>query len=73
MIYLFVTVYLYCDLVLCAPLKKFIKQLNPRQAVVVHCARPYRDSDITLEQEIIADGECRTQFIFAQENEIYKL
>ncbi len=54
-------------------MKKFIKQLNPRQAVVVHCARPYRDSDITLEQEIIADGECRTQFIFAQENEIYKL
>ena len=54
-------------------MKKFIKQLNPRRAVIVHCAKPHTFGDITIEQEILADGECRTQFIFAQENEIYKL
>ena len=54
-------------------MKKFIKKLNPRQAVVVHCAKPLTPYDRTIEQEILADGECRTQFIFAEENEIYKL
>ncbi len=54
-------------------MKKFIKQLNPRQAVVVHCAKPFFGENTTIEQEIIKDGDCRTQFIFAQENEIYKL
>lgn len=54
-------------------MKKFIKQINPRQAVVVHCAKPFFGDNTTIEQEIITDGDCRTQFIFAQENEIYKL
>ena len=29
--------------------------------------------DNTIEQEMMLDSECRTQFIFAEEKEIYKL
>lgn len=54
-------------------MKKFIKKINPSQAVIVHCARPFSPDDATIEQEILADVDCRTQFIFAEEREIYKL
>ncbi len=54
-------------------MKKFIKAVNPRQAVLVHCEKEYSVFDRTIEQEMMADGDCRTQFIFAEEKEIYKL
>lgn len=54
-------------------MKKFIKTINPRQAVLVHCEKEYSVFDRTIEQEMMSDVDCRTQFIFAEEKEIYKL
>ncbi len=54
-------------------MKRFIKAVNPRQAVIVHCAKEYSVFDRTIEQEVMSDGDCRTQFIFAEERELYKL
>lgn len=54
-------------------MKRFIKQINPKQAVIVHCGRAYSDFSRTIEQEMMQDADCRTQFIFAEEKEIYKL
>ena len=54
-------------------MKQFIKKINPRQAVIVHCAKEYSPFDQTIEQAMMMDGECRTQFIFAEEKEIYQL
>lgn len=54
-------------------MEEFIKKVNPRQAVVVHCAKEYSPMDATIEQVIMLDGECRTQFVFAEERELYKL
>ena len=54
-------------------MKSFIKKINPKQAIIVHCGKEYSVFDPTIEQEMMLDGECRTQFVFADENEIYKL
>lgn len=54
-------------------LKTFIRTLNPKTAVLVHCAKERSEDDTTIEQVLMSDGECRTQFIFAEENELYKL
>jgi len=54
-------------------IKRFIGKINPKQAVIVHCAQKLSDIDKTIEQEILLDSECRTQFTFAEEKEIYKL
>ncbi len=51
----------------------FIRKINPKQAVLVHCAKEYSTEDPTIEQVMMLDGECRTQFIFAEEKEIYRL
>lgn len=54
-------------------MKQFIKCINPKKAVVVHCAKENSVFDETIEQVMMYDGECRTQFIFAEDKEIYKL
>lgn len=54
-------------------MREFIKKINPKQAIIVHCAKEYSVFDDTIEQIMMMDGECRTQFIFAEEREIYKL
>lgn len=53
-------------------MKTFIKKINPKQAVIVHCSKEMI-SENTIEQIMMLDGECRTQFIFAEEEEIYQL
>ena len=54
-------------------MKMFLKKVNPKTAVIVHCGKPNSAFDKTIEQEMMLDGECRTQFIFAEEGEIYKM
>lgn len=54
-------------------MRGFIKLINPRLAVIVHCAQAYSDYDSTIEQVIMRDTDCRTQFIFAQDSVIYTL
>lgn len=54
-------------------MKLFLKKINSRLAVLVHCGKEYSGFDHTIEQEMMLDGDCRTQFIFAEEGEIYKL
>lgn len=54
-------------------MERFIRKTDPRQALLVHCAQAYSPEDPTIEQVMMRDGECRTQFIFAEEKEIYRL
>ena len=54
-------------------MKEFIKKVNPQKAIIVHCAKEYSTFDETIEQTMMLDGDCRTQFIFAEEKEIYRL
>ena len=54
-------------------MKCFIKKINPKKAVVVHCAKERDVFDESIEQELMNDGECRTQFIFAEDGESYIL
>ena len=54
-------------------MKNFIKKINPKKAILVHCAKENSVFDQTIEQLMMLDGECRTQFIFAEEKEIYRL
>ena len=54
-------------------MKHFIKKLNPKQAYIVHCAKPISELENTIEQEMMFDSDCRTQFTFAEEQEMYLL
>ena len=52
---------------------KFIKQINPKTAVIVHYDGSHKDVSVSVEQELMRDAECRTQFIFAENNQAYYL
>ncbi|MGN9136195.1 MBL fold metallo-hydrolase [Clostridium sp. HCP1S3_B4] len=53
---------------------KFIKDLNPKVTVVVHCGKEREnENNNTIEQQVMKNSESRTQFIFADNNEIYNL
>ena len=54
-------------------MKNFITTLNPRQAVIVHCSPAHSEEDFTIEQEIMMNCDCRTQFIFAENGQLYNL
>lgn len=54
-------------------MKKFIEDINPKQVVLVHCALPYNENDINIEQEILINSDCKAKFIFAEEQEVYSL
>ena len=54
-------------------MKQFLKKINPRQAIVVHCGKENSVFDDTIEQEMMKDVDCRTQFTFADEEEVYRL
>ena len=52
---------------------KFIKRINPKTAVIVHCDGSDKDLSLSVEQELMLDADCRTQFIFAENNQAYYL
>lgn len=54
-------------------MKIFLKKVNPKLAMLVHCGKENSVFGQTIEQEMMLDGDCRTQFIFAEEGEIYKI
>ena len=54
-------------------MRDFIRLVNPRLAVIVHCAKARNYYDENIEQIIIKDTDCRTQVIFAEDGEIYTL
>lgn len=54
-------------------MRKFIETVNPKQVILVHCATAYDENEYTIEQEMLINSDCQTQFIFAEEQEIYKL
>lgn len=53
---------------------EFVKRINPRVCVVVH-SPPFRDEIKygNLEQNLLFDPNCRTQVIFAENDEYYDL
>lgn len=50
---------------------QFVKRLNPKTAVVVHSPPPFDPFDTTIEQTLMNDADCRTQFVFANDCEAY--
>ncbi len=50
---------------------QFIKQINPRYAVIVHSPGALDASVETVEQRLVFDPDCRTQFLFPGEQELY--
>ena len=52
---------------------EFIKKINHKVAVIVHCDNNNFDYDYTVEQKLLRDADCRTQFIFAENNQAYYL
>lgn len=49
----------------------FIKKINPQQAVIVHSPNNSDCELETVEQRLMYDAECRTQFLFPEEQELY--
>lgn len=54
-------------------MKAFLKRVNPRHVVMVHCEEAKKHTDLTIEQEMMLDADCNMQFIFAEDSEVYKL
>ena len=54
-------------------MQEFIRRVNPKTAILVHCEKRKNEWDDTIEQIIMRDSNCRTQFIFAEESELYQL
>lgn len=52
-------------------MKSFIKKINPRLAIMVHCAEGMGYP--VIEQELLRDADSKTQMIFPREGEIYSL
>ena len=50
---------------------EFVKKINPKTAVVVHSPPSSDPFDETIEQTLMNDADCRTQFVFAAEGESY--
>ena len=51
----------------------FVKKINPKLAIVVHSPSSNDLIEETIEQRLMIDANCRTQFIFAENQEIYVL
>ncbi|MCI7812176.1 MAG: MBL fold metallo-hydrolase [Lachnospiraceae bacterium] len=58
-----------------AEMAQFLKKMNPKWAVIVHCGseKEGESDEDTIEQYLMRDADCRTQFLFAEEGEIYTL
>lgn len=54
-------------------MKEFIRRINPKHVIAVHCAKENPPYSETIEQSMMMEGDCQTQFIFAEEKEIYKI
>lgn len=52
---------------------EFIRRINPRRAVVVHSPPSLRDDDESVEQYLMYDAGCRTQFIFPENGDYITL
>lgn len=51
----------------------FIKKINPQQAIIVHSPGNDDWKLETVEQRLMLDSECRTQFVFPEEQELYSI
>lgn len=54
-------------------MKAFITKINPKQVILVHCAKENSVFDKTIEQEVLLNSDCNAHFIFAEQGEIYRL
>lgn len=50
---------------------EFVKKINPKTAIVVHSPPSIDPFDSTIEQTLMNDADCRTQFVFANDGESY--
>ncbi|OON97711.1 MAG: hypothetical protein ATN31_01260 [Candidatus Epulonipiscioides saccharophilum] len=56
-----------------AEIKSFVNQVNARHVYMVHCEKQFNPMDYDIEQAMIRESDCRSQFIFIDNQEIYKL
>ena len=56
-----------------AEMAELFKCYNAKTAVVVHCAPEIDNDSLTIEQVLMLESECKTQFIFAENYQIYKV
>jgi Cft2 family RNA processing exonuclease len=54
-------------------LKRFIRTYNPKTVILVHTGDDDRGAANCLEAELMASASCRSQFIYAENGEIYTL
>lgn len=54
-------------------MKEFIKRVNPKTAVIVHTAPSSGYSGITIKDALIRDADSRTDFIFPECGEYFRL
>ena len=54
-------------------MENFIHKINPQYAYIVHCGEDKIPKSETIEQRLISYPNCKTQAIFAEDQEIYKL
>lgn len=53
-------------------IKNLIKKINPKKTILVHVASQNQE-DYTVEQELLRDPDCDTNFTFAENGELYCL
>lgn len=52
---------------------EFIRRINPRRAVIVHSPPSARPDDDSVEQYLMCEADCRTQFLFPENGEYITL
>ncbi len=54
-------------------IKNFVTKINARHVYIVHCEKPFSLNDHDIEQAVMRESDCRSQFIFIDNQEIYRL
>lgn len=52
-------------------MQELVSRINPKWLYLVHCGRPNDPEDETIEQRLMWDAKCRTQVVFAEEQQFY--
>ena len=53
-------------------MREMIKSIQANQIYLVHCGESW-DNNLTIEQDLMLDGDCISQFTFAETGELYNL
>lgn len=54
-------------------METFIRLINPKSVYLVHCGEKRKLASESIDQRLLHNPYCKTQFVYAEENELYKL